>query len=68
MCLVYNTGGDHAPVKLITSLGPLTWGCFIVSQRPQDLLHDGPSHKSLARLQLVGIVLALVGLALLTLS
>ena len=28
---VNNAGGDHAPVKLITSLGPLTWGCFIVS-------------------------------------
>ena len=47
--LVYNAGGDQAPVELVAGLEPFPQRRLIIRQRLQDLLHDPPSYKGLAR-------------------
>ena len=51
--LVYNTGSDQPTVKLVAGLEPFPQRRLIVCERLQDLLHEPPGRKGLARVQRV---------------
>ena len=46
---VYNAGSDQPPVKLVAGLQPFPQRHLIVCEHMQDLLHQPPGEKGLAR-------------------